>query len=237
MNTYLVIAVILVLVLGYFYFMETHRKTKVKRKISRKPKVAALKNRYIYIRQALPKNVLGEESEQREWEMHGGLAGESEQRERGEDDYHEPKQPKGKFVAINKLTRFLYLVDSVNRAEIFTLDKFPEAAGAEPPKPKKNSKNEETNKIYIKSMDNFYVNLKYAISHKNEYDVVAGNEYLSNLSKLRLLRDSIGYYIEFFNGYYLCVSNGLLYCAKDVAKIFYFNFVVKNNHGKAKVID
>jgi hypothetical protein len=199
MNTYLVIAVTLVLVLGYLYLAESESsrkpKPKLKRKVLRKPRVSALKNRYIYIRQTCDPNSPSTEQA---------------------------------YVAINKLTRFLYLVSSVNKAEIFTLDKFPE---------ENKQKDKSTNKIYIKSMDNFYINLKYSISHKKEYDVVAGNEYLSNLSKLRLLKDSTGYYIEFFNGHYLCINNGLLFCCKDPAKIFYFNFIVKNNHGKVKIVD
>jgi len=191
MNVWLIVAIILLIILGYFYILEIQPKKvprKHKKKIQ-KPEISTLKNRYIYIRQS----------------AEGG----------------------GKYIAVNKLTRFLYLVEDINKAEIFTVDKFPE---------NRTKKNEETNKIHIKSSDNFYVNLKYSISHKKEYDVVAGNEYISNLSKLRLLKDSNGYYIELINGYYLCISNGLLFCSKDLSKIFYFNFVVKNNQGKARLV-
>ena len=119
----------------------------------------------------------------------------------------------GPYVAINNLTRYLYLTNDKTRAEIFKIHV--------------DNTNKKSPKIYLLSQDNFYVNLKYTPFAKNEYDVNANINEKVNTTRLKINKSSKGTYIKFSNGFYMSIFNDTIYSSRDKTRIFYFKFLSK----------
>lgn len=106
----------------------------------------------------------------------------------------------------------------------------------------KRSRNKITfkkNRISLRSLDDHYLNIKYTVFPKPEYDIAAINKnIIESVLKLRHIeipnnnknskkkRKKL-YYIKFLNDYYLNINkDGLLYASNDKNKIFYFDLCV-----------
>lgn len=94
------------------------------------------------------------------------------------------------------------------------------------------------NKITLQTLDEHYLNIKYSIFPKPEYDIAAVNKnivesvlklrqcYLPAKNSVKGKKGKKVYYIKFPNDYYLCVNKeGLLYASGEKNRIFYFDLV------------
>lgn len=96
------------------------------------------------------------------------------------------------------------------------------------------------NRITLRTLDDFYLNIKYSIFPKPEYDIAAVDKNIvASVLKLRQIpvpnqkqkyrKDKpvplvMMYYIKFPNDYYLCINkDGLLFASHQKNRIFYFD--------------
>ena len=115
------------------------------------------------------------------------------------------------YVAVNRLTRHLYLTEDKARADEFTIIS--------------DRVHKKSPKIFLMLDDGYYVNLKYTPFSKKEYDVRMNVNEKINTARLKLSKSSKGIYIKFSNGFYLTIFEGSLYSCKDKSRIFYFKFL------------
>lgn len=87
----------------------------------------------------------------------------------------------------------------------------------------------KSNKITLKTTDDCYLNIKYTIFPKQEYDVCAVNDNIvESVLKLRRIpfKKKHAFYLKFPNDHYLCINKqGLLYSSTDKTRIFLFEMV------------
>ena len=99
------------------------------------------------------------------------------------------------------------------------------------------------NRITLKTVSDYYLNVKYTVFPKPEYDVNAVNKnIIESILKLRQIsvvdkkKKKIIYYLKFSNDYYLCINkNGVIFASPDKNKIFYFDIVVVTKEQYTKI--
>jgi hypothetical protein len=87
----------------------------------------------------------------------------------------------------------------------------------------------KSNKVTLKTKDDCYLNIKYTIFPKQEYDVCAVNDnIIESVLKLRRIpfKKKHAFYLKFPNDHYLCINKqGLLYSSTDKTRLFLFEMV------------
>jgi hypothetical protein len=87
----------------------------------------------------------------------------------------------------------------------------------------------KSNKVTLKTKDDCYLNIKYTIFPKQEYDVCAVNDNIvESVLKLRRIpfKKKHAFYLKFPNDHYLSINKqGLLYSSTDKTRLFLFEMV------------
>jgi hypothetical protein len=136
--------------------------------------------------------------------------------------------PEKEYLCFDENTRYFYLGENKDTAGIFTLEyiKRPEFEKMGYSEIKKLDNPETaffTNKISIKVEDGYYLGLSYSTFPKEEYEISATSNILSNSCILKTKRDVDGFYsCKFFNIFHLNISDGILFCNKTNIKPFKF---------------